>query len=303
MRLLDNCMNGFAMKTLVSGSALAACLSASAVSTYNLTPGGMVQLSAPSLLVDFNTEAPTLDATAGFSSLYRVQSEAPGQQEGFNASVMSGASVMADVERSPLGTVDVQLSHLGGQYIGVPESQRTGPVQMVVMGLDLDETAGGFSATAASQAMSCVSLDSFQVFVSDQPIRDASSYENLKNNARMVYDLDVDYSTGMAEDRSLLLKDGLDPNRATDLYVKIPMSLFEAAGATPNSYVYVYSKFGGVSGFEADRGYEQWTYVRAAGAPTVVIPPSVVPEASSWFAGAALTSLMAGAVWMRRRTA
>ncbi len=174
---------------------------------------------------------------------------------------------------------------------------------MVILGLNLDETGGGFSATAASSTISCVSLDSFQIFVSDHAIQDASSYDNLKNNARIVYDLDVDYSTGLAEDRSLLLKDGLDPDRATDLYVKIPMNLFEVAGATPNSYVYVYSKFGGVTGYEADTGYEQWTYVRAAGAPTVVVPPSVVPEASTWFAGVAVSSLMAGAFWMRRRAA
>ncbi|MCK6500297.1 MAG: hypothetical protein L6Q38_12560, partial [Nitrospira sp.] len=74
-------------------------------------------------------------------------------------------------------------------------------------------------------------------------------------------------------------------------------------GATSQSYVYVYSRFGGVNGYEADSGYEQWTYVRAGGAPTVVVPPSVVPEASSWFAGAAMTSLLAGALWMRRRSA
>jgi len=299
---METGMNSFAMKILVSSSALAACLSSDAVSTYNLTPGGRVQLAAPNYLIDFSTTAPQLESTSGFSSLYRIQSQNPGQQEGYNASVMLGASVMGDVERSALGTVDVQLRSLGGQYIGVPNSQRSGPVQMVVLGLNLDETAGGFSAAAADQAMSCVSLDSFQVFVSDSPIRDGSSYENLKRNARIVYDLDVDYSTGMAEDRSFLLKDGLDPNRATDLYVKIPMTVFEMAGATPNSYVYVYSKFGGLTGFEADRGYEQWTYVRAAGVPTVVIPPSVVPEASSWFAGAAMTSLIGGAFWMRRRT-
>lgn len=60
--------------------------------------------------------------------------------------------------------------------------------------------------------------------------------------------------------------------------MKIPMTAFEMAGATPNSYVYIYSKFGGLEGFEADRGYEQWTYVRAAGVPTVVIPPVWFPK-------------------------
>lgn len=158
-------LHGFAMKILVSGSALATCLSSAAVSTYNLTPGGRVQLAAPHYLIDFSTTAPRLDSTAGFSSLYRVQAPVTGQQEGYNASVLAGASVMGDVERSALGTVDVQLRELGGQYIGVPNSQRSGPVQMVVLGLNLDETAGGFSAAAADQAMSCVSLDSFQVFV------------------------------------------------------------------------------------------------------------------------------------------
>ncbi|MBL9140141.1 MAG: hypothetical protein JNK85_30000 [Verrucomicrobiales bacterium] len=233
--------------------------------------------------------------------MYRIQGQGSGQQEGYNAAVGSGVPVMSDVDRSPLGTVDVKLGDLGGQYIGVAHA--SGPVQMVVLALSLDETGGGFSSAVENSTISCVSLDSFQVFVSDRPIGDASSYESLKANARMVFDLDVDYSTGFAEDRSLLLKDGANASGNSDLFVKIPSSLFDTAGATSQSYVYVYSKFGGVTGYEADHGYEQWTYVRAGGAPTVVVPPSVVPEASTWFAGAAMTSLLAGAMWMRRRSA
>ncbi len=289
-------------RLMLGCAALGACLTAQAARQYDLTAGGTVQLAAPTYLVDFSTSGGPVQGS--FDGLYSLGgTRGNGAQEGYNAAGGSGVPLMPSIGPGPGAARDVTLGELG-QVVG-GAGQMSAAVSMVVFALSLSEPGmvmvPGQVDPKEQFSRSGISLDAFQVYVADAPVADASSLGSLTSQARLVYDLDFDYSSGQSQDRSLLLADGVSSADA-DLYVKVPTGAFESAGASQNSYVYVYSKFGLQNGFEADQGYEQWSFLRGGVRPPVIIVPgpAVVPEASTWFAGLAMAGLVGGALWMRR---
>jgi hypothetical protein len=230
-------------------------------------------------------------------SLYRLQNSALGVEEGFNAGRASGVGVMPDVDPSPLTTVDVLLGQLGAEIVG---AQRYGVLRLAIN----EEPGAGVSGPGQPRpGDSHLALNSFQVFLADHPLSSAISYTDLTTQAQLVFDLDRDYATGLSLERTLLLNDNAAPEGATDLLVRIPVELFQAAGARDDSYLYLYSMFGGIRGFQADGGHEQWSFLRAGGNVPRLLPPlpaASAPETSTWLAGAMVAALMSGVFWRQR---
>lgn len=301
--------NEVVLRAVAGCSALTACLAASGATQYNLTAGGSVQFTAPSYVVDFGTSSTTSYGSGSFGSLYGLQGVAAlgvteeglplsSVQEGYNADRSRGVPVMPQVDVSPAKTIDVALGELGVEL--------SGSMPLAVFALTLNEPSsaiGGGVGPRKESATSYISLDSFQVFVADQPLASAATYADLTSHAKLVYDLDFDYSSNTAKDRTILLDDALVRRSAPDLYVKIPASLFAAAGAVDTSRVYIYSKFGLQSGYGAEGGFEDWGFLRLGAGVARLELGAMVPESSTWLGGLAIAGMVGGMVWLRRRNA
>ncbi|MCC6233178.1 MAG: hypothetical protein IT580_11080 [Verrucomicrobiales bacterium] len=289
----------------VTGTSLAGALSSVAADAVDLRDGGTARFRGAGYVVDFTTIQPdVVTSPAALGSLYSLRgiSGVGGVEEGFNAGTSRGVPVMPHVDSVISGAMDVTLGEIGI----LPEGLGARPVASAVFALKINEPAWTVGAAGGPRQVgpnpkSAVSLDEFQIWVADAPIANATSLDNLAAHARLVYDLDVNSASSAAGDRSLLLNDSGPSPASADLYVGIPKSLFDAAGATASSYVYLYSKFGAQAGFEADAGFESWSYLRSGSVPAVFTVVSSVPEASTWIGALVLTSLCGGAFWMRRR--
>jgi hypothetical protein len=260
--------------------------------TVDLTAGGSAHFATPGYAVDFSATAAAAGEAESFGSLYRLENNALGVEEGFNAGRANGVGVMPDVDPSPLATVDVTLGQLGAELIG---AQRYS-----VFRLDLDEQPGAESGGRPGDAH--LALNSFQVFLAATPLSSAVSYADLTTQAKLVFDLDHDYANGLALERTLLLNDGGSAEVTADLVVRIPVEIFQAAGARDDSYLYLYSRLGEMRGFQADRGHEQWSFLRAGGNIPRLLPPlpSIsAPETSTWLAGVVVFGLLGSVVWRR----
>lgn len=114
-----------------------------------------------------------------------------------------------------------------------------------------------------------LSLDEVRVFLGDRS--DLRGYNPLTKTLAgrtAVFDLDS------AGDVSLLLNARLNRGRGSgDMALLVPEANF--AGADPNTFVYLYSKMGGVRGAAANGGFEEWS-VRKVAAP----PPPTAGTAS-----------------------
>jgi hypothetical protein len=99
-----------------------------------------------------------------------------------------------------------------------------------------------------------LSLDEVRVFLgnrSDLTGYDATAKTLTGSNGPAVFDLDA------GGDVSLLLDARLNSGSgAGDMVLLIPDANF--AGVDPNTFVYLYSKMGGVSGATANGGFEEW---------------------------------------------
>ncbi len=120
-----------------------------------------------------------------------------------------------------------------------------------------------------------LSVDELRFYVSDR--------SNLKNynattktlglNASMVspvYDLDT------GGDNTLLTRSKVNANAVGEVAFLVPASNF--AGATPDSFVYIYSKMGVTAGARANGGAEEWG---VRNDPPVVPPPPPPPSPAS----------------------
>ncbi len=292
--------NDVTLRRLAGCSVLSTCLAVSGASTIDLTGGGSFQSLSSAYAVDFSTSDAGPAALQGaFSSLYRLGTESSGIEEGFNANRHDGVQTMANVDRNPGATTDVTLDELGAMILG---DKQYGVFALAVSepgtttALPLGTSAPIAGADPARGGK--VSLDSFQVFIAKTPLASAATYADLTSHARLAYDFNAASGTDGVTDRSLLLESG----DSGHLYVSIPVDLLKAAGATESSYLYVYSKLGMISGYEAEPGFEAWSYLRAGGlAPRLSLGPAThAPEASTWLGGIMVAGLIGGAVWVRR---
>lgn len=108
-----------------------------------------------------------------------------------------------------------------------------------------------------------LSLDMIQIFLGSAG--NLTGYGASPSNlGTLIYDLDT------GEDSHILLDFSLESGSGSgDMFAYIPNSLFVG----PNSYVYLYSKFGATVPHHNNDGYEEW----AVRGPT----PTIVPEPTS----------------------
>ncbi len=271
------------LRAVAGCSVLSSCLVASAATTYDLSGGGALQVAAPVYVVDFTTSAPADPGLATTSGL-----GGSGGSAGYDASRADGLPVTAGMDLPPVSTTDVVIGQLGAGLAGSPFP--------TVLSLTLNGPQ--FTPLSTVAGGGGLSLNAFQVYVASSPLQDSLNLASLRASANLVFDLDHDYVTGTATDRSLLLNVLNAGDSNPDLYVHLPAPLFEQAGATEESFVYVYSEFGG-SGFDVHR--KEWAYLRAGGGlPGGLLTPAAVPEASTWVAACAMAGLLGGTFWIRR---
>lgn len=182
--------------------------------------------------------------------------------------------------------------------------------------LDINEQAGGGNEF--------ISLDQIKIYGADRVLEldpaypdagnstDAAKLAYLQNNSTLMWDMD-----GLGDVTVLL--DYLTVSSgsgAADVLLAIPDSSFLATvpvkvnGVVDNNqqvanyYIYFYTEMGaaglvGSRNFRSDAGFEEWNTVSGL----TLIPPPIVPEASTWFAGVSLTALVGGMWYRRRKTA
>ena len=182
--------------------------------------------------------------TGYIRAFVRVQGAAPGggTEQGYNT---DGRPLQFDENSSPQFTRSLTL----GQ---VPT--------VTVNGVEYREFLLDINQKSSSPLLS---LDEVRVFLGDSG--NLTNYDvtaKTLNNQSAVFDLD---SGG---DVSVMLNYRLNAGSgAGDMYLLIPNSAF--ANGTANSFVYLYSKFGGATGASANAGFEEWA-VRA-------VPPTQPP--------------------------
>ena len=95
---------------------------------------------------------------------------------------------------------------------------------------------------------------------------------NLLAGRKANFDLDA------MGDVSIRMKDSVSGSSTPDVVLLVPDSAFN--GASPNAFIYLYSRFGGVSGASANGGFEQWAVGDVADPPPAA-PPAVPPATGS----------------------
>lgn len=231
--------------------------------------------------------------TGYIDSFVRIQGKASGgMEQGYNT---SGRPFAFD-EKDPINfTHDLQMKDLGA---GV----NINGVEYYQFLLDVNEPGGN---------KSLISLDSLKLFTSDTGSKTTSDINSL---GTLRYD--------MGDNWVLLDASRNSGSGSGDMNAFIPKSLF--AGASPDDYLYLYSKMGAnvAANAEAHAGFEEWANVRHEGGGTTggtsggttgepasggttggstggtTGGPSPVPEPSTY---ALLGSLLAMAGWMKVR--
>lgn len=217
----------FIAVAVVLGFALA---TARAVPTDLTYPGAVGTING----AIFEQYTPQPTGTGNFEPFLRIQGSGAGAEEGYNT---DGSPLWMETKSGPW-THSVLRSSI--------EVVNIGGVGYKVFRLDMDE--------AGAEAASPLSLDVLKIYLEATPNitgNPATSLTNLK------YDLDA------GGDNWIMLSYGLNgaqPGGGSgqgDMLAYIPDSLFTG----PNQYVYLYSKFGAQTGWEADDGPEEWAYL------------------------------------------
>ncbi len=133
-------------------------------------------------------------------------------------------------------------------------------------------------------ALPLLSLDKVQIFLGNRAdLNNYNANRDTLNGQRAVFDLDE------ARNNTVVLNSRVTRgNDTSDMVLLVPNSAFD--GASANTFVYLYSQFGGVLGAWANGGAESWA-VRTVTPPTV--PPTVPPPPPP----PAATSSLSGQIW------
>lgn len=207
---------------------------------YGLTSAGAVE-SLPSGAVVRQTDAqPT--GTGYIHSFLRIQGAASGggSEQGYNT---EARPLQFDENKSPVFTRSLQAGD-------VPIVQFEGGYYREFL-LDINQKSSS----------SRLSLDDLRIYFGDQP--NLSGYDaGAKTLAGQPAAFDLD-SGG---DVSIVLDSRLNNGSGSgDMFLLVPAAAF--ADATPETYVYLYSKFGGQTGATANGGFEEWAVRTNAGTP------------------------------------
>lgn len=162
--------------------------------------------------------------------------------DGYNA---DARPVMPDVNTSPSFTRDILLSE-------VPLLALNGMLYYE-FGLDINQTA----------ANPLLSVDKLQLYTSPTALASAAALANLTGGATLRYDLDSDLDSQIFLDFSI----SGSGSGAADMFAYIPQSSFGGVGGS--EFVYLYSMFGSIPGYENNDGFEEW-FVREGVAPPQV---------------------------------
>jgi hypothetical protein len=114
-----------------------------------------------------------------------------------------------------------------------------------------------------------LSVDEIKIFLGDSP--NLTGYHNGKlAGIEPIFDLDRDGDVSIRLNANLNLIGNND-----DMVLLVPEAAF--AGATAGTYVYLYSKMGGLPGAAANGGHEQWG-IRSDGGGAPIVPPPPPPQ-------------------------
>lgn len=117
-----------------------------------------------------------------------------------------------------------------------------------------------------------LSLDEVRIFLGNSPtLNNYDARRQTLGGRSAVFNLDA------TRDVSVILNGRLNQGHGRgDMVLLVPDAVF--ANANPNTFVYLYSKFGGVSGAHANGGFEEWS-VRCPSQPPP--PPPTGPSTLS----------------------
>ncbi len=201
---------------------------------HNLTTAG-AELAADGFIARQVAAQPT--GTGHIHSFVRVQGAASGGgfQQGYNT---TARPLQFDENKSPVFTRGLTLGQV--------------PV-VVVNGVPYREFLLDINQKSSAPRLS---LDQARVFLGDRPDLTGYNAGTLAGRSA-VFDLDAHGDVSLVLDARLNSGSG-----AGDMVLLVPDANF--AGADPNTYVYLYSQMGGVSGASANGGFEEWA-VRSTG--------------------------------------
>jgi SdrD B-like domain len=211
-----------------------------AAAILDLSTAGSTAFAPNGALVQQTNQQPT--GTGFIHSFVRVQGAAPGggSEQGYNT---DARPLQFDENKSPVFTRSLQLSEV--------------PI-VVVNGVAYREFLLDINQKSSSPLLS---LDEVRVFLGstgNMTGYDTTTHQLAGQDA--VFDLD---SGG---DVAVKLNAGLTHGSGSgDMLLDIPAAAF--AGADPNSFVYLYSKFGVQAGMTANAGFEEWA-VKTGGGTT-----------------------------------
>jgi hypothetical protein len=203
---------------------------------YDLTtPGSQAAVSGAL----FQTADFQPAGTGYIQSFVRIQGA--GVERGYNT---SARPLAFDENSSPNFTRDVQLKDLGVTVVG--------GIVYANFGLDINQT---------SSSGRYLSLDDVKIYVSSAGQKTGSDLAALGSK---VFDLDTSSDNWIRLDATNSHGSGQG-----DMTMLVPLALFTGAGATPDSFITLYSQFGVHDA--ANSGFEEWT-TRGPGAPVVPAP-------------------------------
>ena len=259
------------IKTLIASSVLSIVFLAGSANAnmVDLTTAGSSGAINGAQFYQYSANIPT--GTGVFGSFLRVQNN--GIESGYN----TNGAVQFDTKPG-VWTHAIQLSSI---------PLINGYRQFT---LDINESLG--------KTNSLLSLDQLQLFV--------TSNANLTGyaggtfaGATKVYDMDLPAGAPTSNNWVKLdnATSGSGSGRA-DMLMYIPDSYFTAGGATPSSYIVMYSQFGTIfgsdGGLSASAGFEEWSINRitAVGTPTPLPLTAVPVPAAAWLLGSGLIGLI-----------
>jgi hypothetical protein len=249
----------------------------------NVNGSGSVAVSGGTGTAIFDASgAPTTVGTGVIDSFVRIDSNT-GSEQGYNTDATGVMDNKAGIFTHSLALNELDSVSKPGFYTFL---------------LDINQT----------KASPLLSLDDLKLFFAPTGNLADQTLAGLQGDATQVYDFQSATTCGAVTGQALCTSPGGAQNEILlnyafnngsgngfDMFFFVPTSVF--AGAPANSFVYLYSAFGGVGGdFAANDGFEEWARLNAAG--------QVVPEPGSlWILMMAAVALLAVDYGRRRRLA